>query len=147
MTTNAELTYRGRKVDMSPSAFGALRSSEGLLSDRDALAKRMAQDGYLFLPGLVHRDEVLAARTEVIKRLDAAGFIDHGFPLQEAIPSGDVKDGLVHRLAVENEPLEKVIFHGPMMSFFTMFLGGQVRHFDYIWLHAKRPGITDAAAL
>jgi len=140
----AELTYLGRKVDMSPLAFGELRSSATLLENPEALVSRMAEDGYLFLPGLLNRGDVLAAREEVLRRLDAAGCINHGFPLLDAVPAADVQDGFVHKLAVDNEPLEKAIFQGPMMIFWERFLGGPVRHFDYIWLRAKKPGITDA---
>ena len=143
-TLDAELTYLGRKVDTSPSVFGELRSSIELLNDPETLESRMTQDGYLFLPGLLNRDEVLAAREEILMRLDAAGYIDRSHPLLDAIPSAEVKDGFVPQLATNNEPLEKVIFHGPMMSFYQGFLGGPVRHFDFVWLRAKRPGITDA---
>jgi len=142
----ADLTYLGKKVDTSPSAFGELRSSIDLLQDPETLASRMAEDGYLFLPGLLNRDEVLAAREEVLRRLDAAGCIDRSFPLLDAVPTAAVQDGFVHKLAEENQPLEQVIFHGPMMDFYRRFLGGPVLHFDYIWLRAKRPGITDATA-
>ncbi len=141
---DGELTYLGRKIDTAPSSFGELRSSNDVLQDRNALIHRMDEDGYLFLRGVLTRHEVLAAREEVLKRLDAAGFIDRSHPLMDAVPSGDVQDGLVHKLAANNKPLEKVIFHGPMMSFYRSFLGGPVRHFDYVWLRAKRPGTTDA---
>jgi hypothetical protein len=87
---------------------------------------------------------LLAAREEILRRLDAAGYIDRRYPLLDAIPSAEVKDGFVPELATENEPLEKVIFHGPMISFYERFLAGPVRHFDFVWLRAKRPGITDA---
>ncbi|MGA2380533.1 MAG: phytanoyl-CoA dioxygenase family protein [Spirochaetia bacterium] len=143
-TLDAELTYLGRNVDTSPTMFGELRSSIELLNDPETLESRMTQDGYLFLPGLLNREEVLAAREEILMRLDAAGYIDRSHPLLDAIPSAEVKDGFVPQLATNNEPLEKVIFHGPMMSFYQGILGGPVRHFDFVWLRAKRPGITDA---
>lgn len=145
-TLGAKLTYLGKEVDTSPSAFGELRSSIDLLQDPEILRSRMAEDGYLYLPGLLNRDAVLAAREEVLRRLDAQGCIDRSHPLLDAVPSRDVTDGFVHKLAEENQPLEQVIFHGPMMDFFGDFLGGPVRHFDYIWLRAKRPGTTDATA-
>lgn len=144
MTLDAELTYLGRKVDTSPASFGELRSSIDVLQDPMALTSRMTEDGYLFLPGLLNRDDVLAAREEILKRLDSAGYIDRSHPLLDAIPSAEVKDGFVPQLATDNEPLEKIIFHGPMMSFYKRFLGGPVRHFDFVWLRAKRPGLTDA---
>ena len=144
VTLDAELTYLGKKVDTSPSAFGELRSSIDIVANPRALSQRMATDGYLFLPGLLERAEVLAAREEVLRRLDAAGCIDRSHSLLEGIPAASVTDGLVHSLAADNKPLEKMLFHGPMVGFYEGFLGGPVRHFDYIWLRAKRPGTTDA---
>ena len=70
-TMDVELTYLGRKIDTAPSSFGELRSSNDVLQDRNALVHRMDEDGYLFLRGVLERDEVLAAREEVLKRLDA----------------------------------------------------------------------------
>jgi len=142
----SELTYLGNPIDSSPSAFGELRSSNDLMDKPAALRERMADDGYLFLRGMVDRDQVFAAREEILRRLDVAGCIDRRFPLLDAVPAAEVKDGFVHKLAEDNAPLERVVFHGPMMDFFGKFLGGPVRHFDYIWLRAKRPGTTEATA-
>jgi len=145
-TFDVELTYLGKRIDTSPEAFGELRASNNLLDDAEKLRARMSEDGYLFLPGILNRQEVLAAREEILRRLDAAGKIDRSYPLLDGIPAADVNDGFVHSLAVDNEPLETVVFHGPMISFAQGFLGGPIRHFDYIWLRAKKPGLTDATA-
>jgi hypothetical protein len=140
----AELTYLGRRVDTSPGAFGELRDSRALLHDPAALRLRAEEDGYLFLPGLLNRDDVLAAREEILRRLGAAGYLDPSFPVAEGIALPTVKDGFVPQLARDNAPLEKVIFHGPMMELYERPLGGAVRHFDFVWLRAKRPGVEDA---
>ncbi len=143
-TLEAELTYLGRKIDTSPEAFGELRVSNELLGNQEKLRARVSEDGYLFFRGLLDRSDVLAAREEVLRRLDAAGKIDQSYPVLDGIPAADVTDGFIHSLAADNEPLEKVVFHGSMISFYEQFLGGPVRHFDYIWLRAKKPGTADA---
>ena len=140
----AELTYMGRRVDTSAGAFGELRTSTDILHDVEALRRRASEDGYLFLPGLLDRDEVIESGREILRRLGAAGFLDPAFPVPDGIPAPDVRDGFVPQLARDNPSLEKVIFHGPMMSFYERFLGGSVRHFDFVWLRAKRPGNQDA---
>lgn len=145
-TFDVELTYLGKRIDMSREAFGELRASNDLLDKAEKLRARMSEDGYLYLPGILNRLEVLEAREEVLRRLDAAGKIDQRYPLLDGIPAADVNDGFVHSLAVDNEPLETVVFHGPMVAFAERFLGGPIRHFDYIWLRAKKPGTTDATA-
>jgi hypothetical protein len=140
----AELTYMGRRVDTSPRVFGELRDSRDILDDAESMRRRVQDEGYLFLPGILDRDEVLASREETLRRLGAAGLLDPSFPVTEGIPAPGVKDGFVPQLARNNPPLERVIFGGPMMSLYERLLGGAVRHFDYVWLRAKRPGVTDA---
>lgn len=137
------ITYKGKPFDTHSGALGELRVSTDIQDDPRALRMRFAEDGYLFLPGILHRPDVLAARDEILRRLDAAGFIDRRYSLSEAIPVPDCPDGFVPQLARDNPELERVIFQGPMMDFYARFLGGPVRHFDFIWLRAKRPGPTD----
>jgi hypothetical protein len=139
-----EPTYLGKKMDVSPSAFGELRSSTDIADDPPALRRRMEEDGYLFLPGLLNRDDVLAAREETLARMQAAGYLDPAFPATEAIPSASFLDGFIPQLAVKNRSLDKAVFQGPMKSFYERFLGGPVLHFDFVWLRAKLPGTSDA---
>jgi hypothetical protein len=140
----AELTYMGRRLETASTVFGELRNSNDILHDPAALRQRAEDDGYLFLPGLLDREEVLEAGEETMRRLGAAGYLDLSFPVADGIPGPNVKSGFVPGLARSNAPLEKVIFHGPMMRFYERFLGGPVLHFDYVWLRAKRPGVSDA---
>lgn len=144
MAPKAELTYNGKRVDTSPEAFGELRDSRDLLHDPTTLRLRVQEDGYLFLPGLLNRHEVLDAREEILRRLGGAGFLDPAFPVTEGIPAPMSKSLFLPQFAKENAPLERVIFNGPMMVFYERLLGGRVRHFDFVWLRAKRPGIEDA---
>jgi hypothetical protein len=144
MQLDIEPTYLGRKMDVSPSAFGELRVSLEVAHDAAALRRRMEEDGYLFLPGLLNRDDVLAAREETLTRMQAEGYLDPTYPVTEAIPAASLVDGFIPQLAVGNESLKTVAFDGPMMAFYERFLGGPVLHFDFVWLRAKLPGITDA---
>ncbi|MCC6127129.1 MAG: phytanoyl-CoA dioxygenase family protein [Pirellulales bacterium] len=139
-----EPTYLGKKMDLSPTAFGELRVSADIVRDPTALKARIDEDGYLFLPGLLDRSDVLAARDETLRRMSAAGYLDPAYPIAEAIPAPDLKDGFIPQLAAGNQPLQKIAFQGPMMAFYERFLGGPVLHFDFVWLRAKLPGVTDA---
>jgi len=44
-------------------------------------------------------------------------------------------------VAKDNAELFKVIYAGPMMEFFTRFLGGPIRHYDFTWFRAVAPGV------
>lgn len=143
--TAPTLYYRGTKMDTSPSAFGELRRSDTVVHDRAALRSRMDDDGYLFLPGLLNRDDVDAARVEIFHRLARGGFLAPGSDPAEGIAAPDIEKAAAHDLAVDNPALMKVVFDGPMMDFFRFFFDDEVRHFDNIWLRAKSPGGDNAA--
>jgi hypothetical protein len=42
-----------------------------------------------------------------------------------------------------NPPLQHLLYHpqGRLMSFFSSFLGGKIRHFDFTWLRCISPGL------
>ncbi len=129
----------GHQLD--PDHVGLLRSSLDILDDTEALRRRVASDGYLYLPGLLNRDEVLAARAEVVKRLSDAGYLKPGADPMQAIINPKVgSNNFQPDLAKNNAALNKVLYNGPMMAFYERFLGGAVRHFDFTWLRSVGPG-------
>jgi len=136
------LYFRGEKLDTSSIAFAQLRSSRDLLGDREALQLRMAEDGYLYLPGLLDREEVLATRTEVLKRLDRLGHLSPDHPLAEGVAKESTPSILPYLddLTGNNPLLDKVLYSGPMIEFYEFYLGGPVRHFDYTWMRVKVAG-------
>src|SRR6476660_8821667 len=74
------LTASGQAIDKSPERSGTLESSIDLLDDPLVLRERMQAEGYLYLPGYLDRDEVLAARQEIAERLAADGHTEPGTP-------------------------------------------------------------------
>jgi hypothetical protein len=101
----------------------------------------MEQDGYLFLRGLLDREEVLLARQEVTNRLAANGFLDPAHPAIEAVAATDKRNAFMPDLiAKDNAPLMKVLYDGPMIQFFQGFFGEPVRHFDFTWFRSIPPG-------
>lgn len=150
MATEAvpQLTYGGKPIDMEQ--VGPLHRSDDVAGDRDELWRRMGEDGYLFLPGYLDRDEVLAARAELCDRLEKAGVLDLDYPaLEGVIATGEkinpaATGPFMPVLARDNPPLDRVIYDGAMMRFYELFLGGAVRHYDYTWFRAKQPGTNTA---
>ncbi|MBT4867011.1 MAG: hypothetical protein HON53_18050, partial [Planctomycetaceae bacterium] len=55
--------------------LGPLRDSTGVADDANELQRRIGDDGYLFLRGVVDRTEIMAARAEVFARLADVGEI------------------------------------------------------------------------
>ena len=134
------LFARGAEMDLSPDSFGFLRSSSDIAGDAEALRGRMAEDGYLFLPRALNREEVLAARMAVLERAAAEGILDPEFPVAEGILKKGVNPYFRPAYTRENPELMHVLYDGPMMAFFDHFFGEPTRHFDYTWLRAVGPG-------
>jgi hypothetical protein len=61
----------------------------------------------------------------------------------DAIPSGKkggFAGGSLKEMFDDPSAISDVLYAGPMMEFFTTFLGGPVRHFDYTWIRQVPPG-------
>lgn len=143
MTTapaHQRLMASGHELDAGPEAFGQLRSSIDVAGDPATLRQRMQEDGYLFLPGYLDRDDVLAARAEIVGRLAEQGYLMPETPPREAVAKPGTSLKFAPDFARDNEPLRELLYTGRMMDFYRQFLGGEVLHFDYTWLRAVAPG-------
>lgn len=139
--TFPRLISSGHELETSPDTFGELRSSIDIVNDIEALRQRMADDGYLYLPGYLDRDLVFEARQEIVSQLAEGNALEPGTPPMDAIANVDgTFPGLRANEARTNEPLQRLLYDGRMIAFYEGFLGGEVRHFDYTWLRAVKPG-------
>jgi hypothetical protein len=118
------LSSNGNAFDLSDETFGELRDANGLLGNAAALHERFADDGYLLLRGYLDKEKVLAARRELIGKLDEIGLIDRAQPFMEAVFSGDTSgisanDRQEFARHLRSGPaLKEVCFAGRTMSFF-----------------------------
>jgi len=128
-----------QELDTAPEKFGEMRDSMDALDEAETLRERMREDGYLYLPGYLDRTEVLAARAVMLERLAEAGWLDLDYPMMDAVVSEDAKHGPRPDLVQANEPLQRLLYSGRMIEFYTRFLGGEVAHFDFTWTRAMGP--------
>lgn len=131
------LTIAGHDLDAGPESIGELQRSD--IDDAD-LPGRLAEDGYLFLPGYLARDEVLAARADLLAGMAAAGMIAAGTDPADAIPAPESGGALMHELARDSEPLQHVLYGPRMIALYELLFSEPVRHFDYTWLRMVAPG-------
>ena len=82
------LTANGRPLRVDAAHLAALEPATELLGDADGLREAMADRGYLFFPGLLDVDAVLAARLEILHQYAVLGEIDDRHPIDDAI-AGD----------------------------------------------------------
>lgn len=133
-----KLTCCGRRIDTSNSAFGELQESSDLMHDAPGLRQRLEQTGYLFFRGLLDRDDVLAARRQVLTWLDFEGHLSHAAPLMEAVAKGRLRK---ETSSEDNRfpAVRRLANARPLLDLFTRLLDGHVRSYDHIWLRHLGP--------
>jgi hypothetical protein len=135
-----QITASGHELDLSSDKFGVLRDSSDLALNAEQLRARMEEDGYLYLPGLLNRDDVIEARRTVANQLMAEGHLAPGTDPMDCIAALDTQLAFRPDLSKDNPALMKVLYDGPMIAFYERFLGCAVRHFDFTWFRAISPG-------
>lgn len=140
MSVTFPLFSAGHELDVSDEAFGFVRSSATLLGHADSLRERLAEDGYLYIPGFFDPNLILAARFSVCTRLAAAGLLDPKEAVIDAIAHPDKKSNYNGELARHNPAVERVVYGPEILGFYEMLFGEPVRHFDYTWFRAMSRG-------
>lgn len=140
MALAARLSSCGRPLDSSPRRLGELRRSDDAAGDFEELRRRAAEDGYLFIPGFLDRDDVVQARISVIEVLNAEGVFDPAFPVEDAVARPGLDMAFRPDLANGNPVVASLLYSDRMMGLFSGLLGGEAMHYDYTWLRAVAPG-------
>lgn len=140
INTSLNLMSQRKPLDLTPDAFGELRSSTEFVGDAAVLRERMREDGYLYLRGYLDVDDVLAARAEIVRRLSDAGALDPDYPPMEAVSRPKAPVPGFEALTVGNAPLTSLLYGPRMLAVYERLLGGPVRHFDFTWFRAIRGG-------
>ncbi|HEY3781215.1 MAG TPA: phytanoyl-CoA dioxygenase family protein [Fimbriimonadaceae bacterium] len=142
LNVRVPLTSNGRPIETSPDKFGELKSSSPLLSDELALRERMAEDGYLYLPSFFPVELVQQARASVIAKLETEDLLDPAYSSEKGMLLDPMAEMCFRPdFASKNPDIERLIYGRELMGFFTRFLGGDTRHFDFTWLRAISHGI------
>ena len=127
----------GYELDLK--AFGRLRDSSELVGIPDELRRRMLEDGYLYLPGLLNPQAVLQSRLEIAESLAIQGSLSPDYPIADCVAKPGLRMSFRPDLAPKSPTLQQLLYSGALMDFFQAFLGGNVRHYDYTWLRAVAP--------
>ena len=135
------LYAHGLPLELSDDKFGFLVESNPAESPA-LLQERMEADGYLYLREFWPRAQVQAVRDSITRQLDALGFLQPGAPVDEARFHGrEVGRAMGNPLNQQDPLLQNLVFGPRIIDFFQTFLGGSVRHFDFIWFRTKGPGL------
>lgn len=143
MTDTARMVEMGETRYEFPSAtLQPLVDSTPLLDDHAALRSRFHTDGYLYLPGLIDRSTVLAARTDILESIDAQNALAPGTEIEDAvIASSGATPRLMGRPEVTHLPsVLAVLEHEALVDLCTTIHDEPVAGFDYKWLRAVGTG-------
>ena len=139
--TTTRMTAQGAALDGVGGAVGQLRRSDDAVGDPVELDRRLERDGYLFLPGLLDREQVLAARSDILRHLGELGALAAGSDPEQAraaVPFPGL--GILSDLARASTALNEVLYGPEMIGFYEQLFAEAVRHYDFTWLRAIPPG-------
>jgi hypothetical protein len=131
---------------LAASSLGELRLSNDLLGQAAAQRERMATDGYLLFRGLLNRVDVLEARREILLKYAIAGEVESvSAPVELAVPGrasaiAHVNISALSESVMSGLAYQRVISSQPLLDFYSGFLGGEVRPFEFAWPRFVRPG-------
>lgn len=137
--------FGNHELEMGGKYLTELRSSNDIADNPTALKERMEQEGYILIRGFHKREEVLAARQQIIERMNRQGIIDTRYPLDDAVIA-EGKKGMMFGGPNKDVPAYlEVVNSDRVMNFFEAFLGGPVVTYDYKWLRAVGSGGSTGA--
>lgn len=140
LTALPQIHSFGHALDMDDNKIGSLRESSDALDDVEELRRRVAEDGYLYLKGMLDKDQVLDARRSLTDRMAAEGILDPAYPTLDARCKLGSGYGFKPEFTRDNIEVQRVLYSGALTDFYTRFYGEDIRHYDYTWLRAIGPG-------
>ncbi|MEV7022792.1 phytanoyl-CoA dioxygenase family protein [Kitasatospora sp. NPDC093558] len=106
-----------------------LRDSADVLADTEQLRDRLAEDGYLYLRGVLDRDEIGDVRAELRTALHAAGWLADPDRLTVAEPGIGFRTesfGTVYPEVLRLESVHRLAFTPVLWALMERLLGGEV---------------------
>eukprot|EP00927_Polykrikos_kofoidii_P072736 TRINITY_DN68825_c0_g1_i1.p1 TRINITY_DN68825_c0_g1~~TRINITY_DN68825_c0_g1_i1.p1 ORF type:complete len:391 (-),score=68.68 TRINITY_DN68825_c0_g1_i1:20-1108(-) len=121
-----------------------LRDSTDLRGNGELLRRRLDEDGYVFLRGVVPQDVVAHARSVVLEHMDSQGLVNRSRPLDEALVAnthaGDQGRLKGAETVARKEGFLSAVEHGNLFDLFGEVFGKGCMTFDQKWLRAVSPG-------
>lgn len=125
-----------RDIEFSSVDLGVLRQSDAAVDDMPALHTRMAEDGYLYMKGLIDREVVLKARTTVLQYMQAHQALTPNTPLLEGVMPKDGRNvQMMGRSGIAHHPdVLAVLENESLFTFFEHYFEAPALSFHYKWL-------------
>ena len=133
-----QIRFGYRDLEFPGSEMGQLQESQALLGDAAALRRRLLDDGYLLLRGLIPREVVLRARETVLRHMAAHDAFAPDTPLlQGVMPKGGKTVPLMGRRNITHHPdVIAALEHNALYDLFASLFDEPALTFPYKWLRA-----------
>lgn len=115
-----------------------LRDSSGIADDTEALRERLAEDGFLYLPGFLDREEVLAARHEILAYMEEQGGLEpDSRPLDGVMGEYGKSVPMMGRKPITHrDEVIRVLAAERLYALHERIQGEPVTTYEYKWLRA-----------
>ncbi len=115
-----------------------LRDSNDVVNDRPALLSRLEEDGYLYLPGFLDREEVLTARKDILAYMsEHEGLEPDSRPLDGVMGQyGKPVHLMGHQPITHRESILRVLASPRLFELHERIHGESILTFEYKWLRA-----------
>ena len=140
LTPLPQLRSYGHDLDMGEDKAGLLRDSSDAANDFPELRRRLAEDGYLYMPGYLDREQVLEARGSITRSLAKQNLLNPDYPPMEGICKSDMGAGFAPDVAAGSKEVQELLYSGRLTDFYRQLYGEEIRHYDFTWLRAMGPG-------
>lgn len=133
-----KIRFGYRDVDFPGPEMGELRDCNDILDDPLALRRRMEEEGYLLIQGLINRDKVLQARQTILNHMETHKALTPNTPVLEGVmPKGGRSVQMMGRRGIAHHPhVLQVLAGEEITSFFDRYFGEPSLTFNYKWLRA-----------
>jgi len=126
------------QYDYPSDDFQPLRRSDDIADDTDALRRRLAEDGYLYLPGYLDRDDVLSARQHILGYMAEREGLEPGSrPLDGVMGEYGKGVPLMGKPPITHcDEVSRVLESPRLFELYERLHGEPIVTFDYKWLRA-----------
>ncbi|OIB04771.1 phytanoyl-CoA dioxygenase [Paenibacillus sp. LC231] len=139
-----KVTIGQRELEWGGKYLTELRDCNDILEEPGALRNRLQEDGYLLIRGFHKRDQVLNARMEFLRKLEAMGRLDPHALVEDGVIGAENKSGMWGGGTEQSQPdfpqFLDVVNSPAVLDFFGRLLGGPAMTYDYKWPRAVAHG-------
>ena len=133
-----KVSFGYRNLEFPSSELSQLRVSSDVLGDARALWRRLDEDGYLLLRGLIARETVLAARKVVLNYMREQEVLQPDTPALEGVmPQGGRSIRMMGGGGIAHHPAVLDALENPaLFALFERLFGEPALTFPFKWLRA-----------